>query len=359
LNNYISSNVFNKTLLNLQTTSLNALNYINSNTVANIYLSSNVFSNTLLNYTTTSALNALNYINSNTVANLYISSNNIQNILLPYDKITDRINDVSALSNMLYEVYDKYSLERKSIPSKTFDYASSNDTETTFLGKTVKIETIGLSNAVYGNGEYTIYSSSTYNIGYKKYLFNLQNIEDPAGLYPCWAAGNYTAGIYNKTNFILPDYTGDWVILKLVSPIILTKFVIVTRAGQTLRSSWFMASYGSMDGITFYNIKEGHNDVTRLTTGSYPSNTYTKILNTTFNIPYLYIGFTFKAICGNDSILNFGELRIYGRGFLAPSEKYVSSNMFYSNLSVYDKIVDRDNSIIGLSNIYVSSNVLI
>lgn len=359
LNNYISSNVFNKTLLNYTTTtSLNALNYINSNTVASLYLSSNVFSNTLLSYTTTSALNALNYINSNTVANLYISSNNIQNILLPYDKITDRINDVSALSNMLYEVYDKYSLQENQYPAKAFDYESSNETNTTFLGKSVKMDTFGLSNAVYGNGDYIVYSSSTYSTGYKKNLFNYNTVESPAGLIPSWGLNNFTAGIYNKDNFILPDYTGDWVILKLTTPIILTKFQFICRASFSLRAPGLWRCYGSMNGITFYEIKEGHNDVTRLTTAAYPGNSYIKILNTTFDTPYLYLGFTFKAMAGTDSLLNFTEIRLFGRGFLRPSEKYVSSNMFYSNLSVYDKIIDRDNSIISLSNIYVSSNMI-
>ena len=340
------------------TTSLNALNYINSNTVANIYLSSNVFSNTLLSYTTTSALNALNYINSNTVANLYISSNNIQNILLPYDKTIDRINDVTALSNMLYEIYDKYSLQENQYPAKAFDYESSNETDTTFLGKSVKMDTFGLSNAVYGNGDYIVYSSSTYNIGYKKNLFNYNTVESPAGYIPCWGLNNYTAGTYNKSNFILSDYTGEWVILKLPLPIILTKFVFISRSGFSLRAPGLWRVYGSMDGITFYNIVQGNNDVTKLTTAAYPGDIYTKILSTTFDIPYTYIGFTFKAIAGNDTILNFTEIRLFGRGFLRPSEKYVSSNMFYSNLSVYDKIIDRDNSIISLSNIYVSSNMI-
>ena len=146
-------------------------------------------------YTTNISLNSSNYI----------SSNVLNNYLLPYDKITDRINDVSALSNMLYEIYDKYSLQENQYPAKAFDYESSNEVDTTFLGKSVKMDTFGLSNAVYGNGDYIVYSSSTYSTGYKKNLFNYNTVESPAGLIPSWGLNNFTAGIYSSKMVNTPE----------------------------------------------------------------------------------------------------------------------------------------------------------
>ena len=48
-------------------------------------------------------MNAINsiQINGNDISNIYVSSNVISNYLLPYDKIIDRQNAITALSNTL------------------------------------------------------------------------------------------------------------------------------------------------------------------------------------------------------------------------------------------------------------------
>jgi hypothetical protein len=56
-----------------------------------------------------------------------------------------------------------------------------------------------------------------------------------------------------------------------------------------------------MDGITFTEIVEGHNDTIPLTSVNYPSGKYEKMLNSSFTTPYLYIGFVVNKIIGAGS----------------------------------------------------------
>jgi hypothetical protein len=49
-----------------------------------------------------------------------------------------------------------------------------------------------------------------------------------------WITGKYTnLGVYNSTsNYIVSGYYGEWIIIKLVKPIILTKFNLCMRSGS-------------------------------------------------------------------------------------------------------------------------------
>ncbi len=40
---------------------------------------------------------------------------------------------------------------------------------------------------------------------------------------------NNIDGVYNKLNYIVADYTGDWIILMLPNPIILTKYSFISN----------------------------------------------------------------------------------------------------------------------------------
>ena len=126
-----------------------------------------------------------------------------------------------------------------------------------------------------------------------------------------WAV-SYTNGNYLGPNYIVSGYTGEWIIIKLINPIILTKFRFLARPDLPTRTPSLWRCYGSNDGINFEEIKEASNDTTSLTLGNYPSNVYQQLL-TTFNIPYLYIGFTIKKLVGNINILNFAEIELFGK----------------------------------------------
>ncbi len=93
------------------------------------------------------------------------------NYLSQYDKITDRNDAITSLSNMyvssnvisnhLYTIQDVSTPERQ-YPSKAYN-STSGETTTTLLSKTVYTQTFLLNTdgINYGSGNYIIYSSST------------------------------------------------------------------------------------------------------------------------------------------------------------------------------------------------------
>jgi hypothetical protein len=186
----------------------------------------------------------------------------------------------------------------------------TNITPTTFYKQTI---TINQYTNGYGIGTYTIYSSTFFNSGSSKiFLFDYNDTEGNAH----WGI-NYTQpnGTYNGNHYIKSDYTGDWIIIKLPNVIILSSFIFYHRPSWTSRCPSLWKCYGSMDGITFTEIIEASNTINALTTDNYILGYYQQILPT-FNISYLYIGFTFKKLAGGNEhayMLNFGELKLFGR----------------------------------------------
>jgi hypothetical protein len=205
-------------------------------------------------------------------------------------------------------------------PSKA--YTSSNlEITTPFLGKTVYAETIILNTTdiTYGSGDYIIYSSSSYSAvaanATRVHLFNYIS-NDGSGH---WAANQYNSadGFYNNVNnnFIKNDYLGDWLVIKLPNPIILTRYRFYGRGTLESRSPGLWKFYGSTDGVSFNEIPEAHNDITKITNTYYSTNGfYEKTLASTFNTSYLYIGFTVRQLAGNgNNLLNFAEFQIFGK----------------------------------------------
>ncbi len=153
--------------------------------------------------------------------------------------------------------------------------------------------------------------------------------------HQCHVLQYSSSGIYIGTNFIKSDYIGDWIIFKLPIQIILNRFRFYTRATLQNRSPGEWKCYGSNDGINFIEIIEA-SQTTKITTADYISGLfYEKILDTTFLTPYLYIGFTFNKLAGNDTILNFIEIQIFGKELLNPIFNYTTSNVA-KNLIIYD-----------------------
>jgi hypothetical protein len=146
------------------------------------------------------------------------------------------------------------------------------------------------------------------------------------------------------------------VIIQLPIFLILTKFRFYNRPTQVIRAPSLWKCYGSLDGITFTEIVEASNSVTALISSAYASSRYEKILNTSFNTPYKYFGFVFNKVVGSGAILNFSEIQLFGKEHLE-LPIYISSNVLPNILSPYDKTIDRQNAIIGLSNIYTTSNI--
>jgi hypothetical protein len=245
-----------------------------------------------------------------------------------------------------------YNSERQ-YPPKAYDSSTTETTTTEILNKTSYKQTITLNTTgiTYGSGDYILYSSSVFTFGdqnlyRKRDLFNFTS--DIGGVWDV----NYNAvdGNYLGLNFIKNYYFGDWIIIKLPTPITLSKFIFWGRFGLISRSPSLWKCYGSNDGITFTEIDEASNSTTALINTDYPSLKYQKSLFT-FNTPYLYIGFTFNKTVGgtNGDILNFTKLQLFGRERIQPY--YVSSNAFNNMLTSLNLI--NSNTV---ANLYLSSN---
>lgn len=222
-----------------------------------------------------------------------------------------------------YNSFLQYTDERL-YPSKLYDTSTDETTSSgEFLNVSPNIyykQVISLNNngISYGSGDYIIYSSSTSGTYYKINLFN-KNLNSDIGAF--WYNGNYKSpsGDFNSSHFIKSDYLGDWLIIKLPKPIILTSYRFFSRNGVDNRAPSLFRFYGSIDGINFTEIIEASNDINELTNSNYSSGFYEKKLNTSFNKLYTYIGFVVNKLVGgiNGSYypywLNIAEFQIFGK----------------------------------------------
>jgi hypothetical protein len=121
-------------------------------------------------------------------------------------------------------------------------------------------------------------------------------------------------GTYGGGSYIVNGYSGDWIIVKLPYQIILSRFRFYARPGINSRSPGLWRCYGSNNGSTFTEITEASNSTTQISSATY--DTYYEKRLTTFNTPYLYIGWTINKLVGGNSsanMLNFAEIQIFGK----------------------------------------------
>lgn len=208
-------------------------------------------------------------------------------------------------------------------PPKAYT-SSTNESVITFLGQsgmlssTITLNPIGIT---YGSGVYELYSSSRYNPSeyQKRDLFNYATTTNEVGGH--WASGQYTQfGVYQGISYIKPDYLGDFLVVKLPNPIILTKFRFYPRLGLNFRIPGEFKFYGSMNNIDYTEITQASQITPRLTTNDIINGYYEKTLAAGFNTPYLYIGFAVNKLIGTSGFpdcVNFQEFQIYGKEVLS------------------------------------------
>ena len=213
------------------------------------------------------------------------------------------------------------------------------------------------------SANYNIYSSTSSNSASytKQYMFDY-NTSSSAGNYGVWAAGQYqstgayiaagTSGIGSTT----PTYKGDWIIVQFPYPIILTKFIIYHVSTATTYAPKTWKCYGSTDGITWTEITDAASPPSGVS--SYTSYAYTTTLPSYFDIPYLYIGWTFGSLMGTiDAIqLRILELQIFGKDDIANSYLNVwnkTGTTIYSTLGSVG--IGTDTGIVG--QLYVKGDI--
>ena len=194
----------------------------------------------------------------------------------------------------------------------------------TSLGQQVFTESIFLTSGLltYGSGTYQLVSSSRHSTtSQKSNLFKNLQYEGLAH----WLYGQYYRGIYIDNSFLVFGYTGDWIFVRIPSPIVLTKFVFYRRTNFVSRAPGRWKCYGSMDGQDFREIPGGSEPV-RLASTAYSSGFYTKIVNPVTPTPYMFIGWTISQLVGDESILNFGKIEIFGKEFASVRSTHYSIN---------------------------------
>jgi len=228
-------------------------------------------------------------------------------------------------SNILRNIDNSYPIinDERQYPPKLYDSSTTetavtgeltNISPTTFYKETITINPYSYG---YGIGTYTLYNSSIYSTNFsKKFLFDYSYNNTDGGAH--WTNNSYIQpnGTYSGSSYIVNGYTGDWIIIKLPNQIILKSFIFYIRQNLLSRSPALWKCYGSNDGITFTEIIDASNSVTALISDNYSLGFYHKVLTSSFNTPYLYIGFTFNKLVGGDAnavILNFGEIQLFGR----------------------------------------------
>jgi hypothetical protein len=166
---------------------------------------------------------------------------------------------------------------------------------------------------------------------------------------------NISTGNYLTTNRYINNYYGDWIIIKKPYAIYLTKYRIYNNPSFIQRAPSLFKIFASTDGSIYDEIINASNNTTALTTSSYSSGYFEKIVNY-FTKPYLYFALVVnKIIAGvSDShLLNISEFQIFGKEIIniTPNISLDSS----SNL-----ILSSSNSIIlynnNINSVIVNSN---
>lgn len=260
----------------------------NKNDVSSIFFNNiNSFNNSYL-YHTTSIYNNTNFNNIETDYNPYININDTNTYPLEPD-----------LQNSVF--YRRY-------PPKTWDYLENEILNTTFNGRPCNSRKFILTtdNITYGSGTYeTYYSSGTLNSS-PAFLFNsvFTNTYNSAVSF---GVGNYTAGVYNKTNYLVEaTYLGEWVAIKCPESFVLGEYIIHGRGGVSQRAPKIFKLYGSSDGINWTII----DDNTVPDSSAYNFIRDTKLVRPVNNsFSYNWYCLTVSQIF-NDTILNFVEIEL-------------------------------------------------
>ena len=278
-------------------------------------------------------ITAVNTINVNTI-----------NISGKVKQFGNYLDDTYLKPEDLYNLSYNYTTERR-YPPKAYNTSTTEKTvnllNTLVYNQTLFLDNIGIT---YGDGQYEIYSSSTYDNGItnKDKLFDFDNTQTINT--PRWAINQYESGTgdYQGNSTIDGVDYGDFIIIKLPLPFLLTRFRFYknTSFPQLAPSLW--KCFGSSDGIEWFEIFQAHN-FTRLTEANYNFGYYEKTLANTFTTLFNYIGFSFNSLTGTSGAtsLNFSELQLFGKEQLSYNiDSYIYTTPEAVKVVVRDQMAD-------------------
>lgn len=204
-----------------------------------------------------------------------------------------------------------------------------------------------ISGQSYGNGVYNTWESSVYtDQNNEYYAYSTFNTLIDIGYHG--ETSEYNGAIYNKSNYIVNDYLGDWVKIQLPVKIKLTKYGFKQRDGFSTRAPGKYKIYGSNDAI-FWDVLVHKTSTISYTKTITTSNDYFEEIVSIAN-SYEYFAIVCNELLGAGNMLNFDEWYIYGKEEISfyqlvnSSEKLISLNYhdYSDNHTEYDLILNND-----------------
>jgi len=376
-----SNNLFKIGYDNFNNFSFGNFNILNNNWFSQFYINSNASSNSLIinsngrvgintnitNYNlhvngsinaTSIFCNNIKILSSNETSSLlnltlqpYITSNSVSNIFTTSNYVNFNIssNFINGINNLFSLNTNILTFEYK-LPSSTFISSTSNINLTTyndFNFNSFKYNIIVANDDnQYTNGTYNIFVSSIFNNNISTFngnilLDNLLNFNTKKQFQ--WGAANYTNGIYSGPPSYLninDNYNGDFFVIKFPRNFLMTKFRFYTKIGAIFNFPLYWKCYGSTDGLNFFNINEAHNSRTFILSDNVYTNPntniiynyYEKILPSSYNKIYNYIGFVVNRIYNiSATSLTLASVEIFGK--ISLNNLFITSNNFlnYNN----------------------------
>ena len=234
------------------------------------------------------------------------------------------VNQLVALGggNGAYWNYE-FTAER-TFPPKAYT-STTTRSGSSIMGRSCQKYTMTLSTTgiIFGSGTYELYVSSVYSTSTSYDGVKMFDYDNTTTLNR-WAAaaGQYlvTTGAPSPLNnqyFIDTAYKGDWFVIKLPYPIVLTKYTIYQTTGLLERAPKNFRVYGGITATSFNLLQD-------ITGATYTSRVYTNSALSTNTTPYQWYAFVVNNLVGgtNSSLLDIVEFKLYGK---EPINVYSSS----------------------------------
>jgi len=181
-----------------------------------------------------------------------------------------------------------------------------------------------ISGEAYGNGLYEVSVSTEYDTSFQgNKAFNISYTGGFAS-----AQYQYPSGVYNLNNYIVSDYKGDWVKIKLPYAITLTKYGFQQRPGSfENKAPGKYKIYGSNDDTNWDILVHKTDKITYNLQISESNDYFEENLNV--NQTYQYFALVVNELSGTGDLLNFAEWYIYGQEYINEDSNYKTLTFTY------------------------------
>jgi hypothetical protein len=169
-----------------------------------------------------------------------------------------------------------------------------------------------ISGQPYGNGVYVV-NESTYKDTRRG--FTAFNTSVSNGYCSADNPQQYSSGVYIQDNYLVSDYKGDWITIKIPYPITLTKYGIQSRTDLPGLAPGKYKIYGSNNGTNWDELVHKTDKI------SYTNNLFEERLNILNE--YEYFGLVVNELLDSTVYtLSFDEWYIYGKEYLYDEPDY-------------------------------------